>query len=297
MCLYICCACCCNSVLTKTLEINLIVIHSIGVFFVLLSLIIVKWSNLPIINLILFLILFLINLACLIFIIFIRIWRSKNTIKTTNKGKGIVFSNFAFVLLILCIIACFIEDFALSYAISKLNYPCKSIIKDNGYYYNSPYYYKKSPPKIDSNEELRKLKNEYTVSECESLGRNYYEPVVSAGEGIISYFTISYLEILSIIEFILWVILKKRISLGLDGPQVINNIPPINQFRRDVVVVQPGDIVYMGGQQIAGPYMYNNGQIYPQQPYMPNSASNPIPNQYNEQAPNSNEYQLQEKVQ
>jgi hypothetical protein len=293
--LYICCACCCcQNLLTKTLEINLIVIHSIGVLLLLLNLIIIKWSYLPNINLIIFIILFFINIACLIFIIFIRIWDSKNSLKTINKSKGIIFSNICFTLLIFGFIGCLIEDYALNYGIRKANYPCIDKVKDDGYFHTNQYFYKKSP-KNNSSEELRKLKNEYTTSECESLGKYHYEYNIPYGQIVLSFFTISYLEALSIIEFALWYILKRRITFGLDRPGPI--VTPVNQFgnqyRRDVIVVQPGDVVYMGGQQIAGPYVYNSGP-YQQQPYM----SNPVaPNQYNEQIPNSNENQLRGNAQ
>ena len=287
--LLLCCACCCQNESTKGLEINLIFINSFGVFLLLLNLIIIKWSYLPIINLIMFLILFFINIACLIFIIFIRIWNSKNTIKTINKRKAIIFSNICFALLIFCFIGCLIEYYASSYGIRKANYPCKDKVKDSEYYYTNQYYYKKSP-KNNSIEELRKLKNEYTTSECESLGKYYYENNIPYGQAFLLYFGISYLMTLSIIEFILWVILKKRIEFGLDRPRTV--ITPVNQFgnqyRRDVVVIQPGDVVYMEGQQFAGPYVFNSGP-YPQQPYTSNQV---VANQYIEQIPNSNENQL-----
>ena len=104
----------------------------------------------------------------------------------------------------------------------------------------------------------------------------------------------AYLEVLSIIEFILWYLLKNRITFGLERPQPA--MAPVNQYGnqyqygRNVVVVQPGDVVYMEGQQYAGPCVYNSGP-YPQQPYMANPGG--IPNQSNEQIPNSNENQLQ----
>ena len=291
--LYICCACCCQNITTKALEINLIVIHSIGVFFLFLNLVILKWSFLPIINLIIFLILFCIHIICLIFIIFIRIWRAKNTIKTTNKSKGVIFSNICFFLLIISFICCLIEDYALNYGIVKANYPCRDKVKDNDYYNVNQYYYKKSP-KNNPSEELRKLKNDYTTSECESLGKYYYEYNIPFGQVFLSYFTVAYLEVLSIIEFILWYLLKNRITFGLERPQPA--MAPVNQYGnqyqygRNVVVVQPGDVVYMEGQQYAGPCVYNSGP-YPQQPYMANPGG--IPNQSNEQIPNSNENQLQ----
>ena len=277
--LCLCCACCCQTISTKTLEIFLLVIHSIEVVVLLLNLIILKWSYLPIINLIMFLILFCFHIVFLIFIIFIRIWRSKNTIKTTNKSKGVIFANICFALLIMSFIGCLIEDYALNYGISKANYPCR----DKVYYKISS---KNNPSKV-----LRKLKNDYTTSECESLGKYHYEYNIPIGQIFLSYFTVSYLEVLTIVEFALWYALKNRIIFGLDGPQpAISGVNQFgNQYGRGVVVVQPGDVVYMQGQQVAGPYVYNNGS-YPQQPYMVNQV---VPNQYNEQIPNSNENQLQ----
>ena len=280
-----CCDCCCQSVTSKFLEIFLIVMHSIGVILLLLNLIILKWSLLPNINLIVFLILFCLHIACLIFIIFIRLWRSKNTIKTTNKSKGVIFSNICFALIIISFICCIIEDIALSYGITKANRPCRDKLKDDNYYYTYQYSYKKSP-KNNPSEELRKLKNDYTTSECKSLGYDYYEYNISFGQICLSYFTVSFLESFLIIEFTLWCILKKRITFGLDRPQLV--ISTINPYGTNVVVIQPADMVYVRGQQVSGPYIYNNGP-YPQQPNM----SNPVVyNQYNEQIPNSKEYQL-----
>ena len=284
-----CWACCCQSATSKFLEIFLIVIHSIGVFLLLLNLIILKWSLLPSINLIVFLILFCFHIACLIFIIFIRLWRSKNTIKTTNKSKGVIFSNICFALIIISFICCIIEDYALSYGITKANRPCRDKLKDDNYYYTYQNSYKKSP-KNNPSEELRKLKNDYTTSECKSLGYNYYEYNISIGQIFLSYFTVSFLESFLIIEFALWYVLKNRITFGLDSPQpVMSTLNQFgNQYGTNVVVVQPANMVYVGGQQVSGPYVYNSGP-YPQQPNM----SNPVVyNQYNEQIPNSNENQL-----
>jgi hypothetical protein len=236
-----------------------------------------------------FLILFFINLACLVFIIFIRIWSSKSTIRTTNKSKGIAFTNICLALLIICLIGCLIEYYALSYGINKANYPCKDKVKDDGYYYNYDYFYKKTP-KNNLIEELRKLKNEYTKSECKSLGKYYYEANIPFGQSVLSYFSVSFLTTLSIIEIALWYVLKRRITYVFNRAQPV--IAPVtqfgNQYGRDVVVIQPGDVVYMGGQQFAGPYVYNSGP-YPQQPYTSNQV---VANQYIEQIPNSNENQL-----
>ena len=245
--LCLCRVCCCQNISAKAIEIFLMVFHSIEVVLLLLNLIILKWSLLPIINLIMFLIIFCFHIPCLIFIIFIRIWRSKNTIKTTNKSKGIIFSNICFALLIISFIGCLIEDYALSYGISKANHPCRDKV------------------------------NDYTISECKSLGKYHYEYNIPIGQIFLSYFTMSFLEVFTIIEIIFWYLLKNRIVFGLDGPQPA--MSAVNQFGNpygaNVVVIQPSDRVYVGGQQVAGPYVYNNGP-YPQQPYMANQA---VPNQ------------------
>ena len=206
--LFLCCACCCQNISTKAIEIFLMVFHSIEVVFLLLNLIILKWSYLTIINLIMFIIIFCFHIPCLIFIIFIRIWRSKNTIKTINKNKGIIFSNICFALLIISFIGCLIEDYALSYGISKANHPCRDKVKDNDFYYVNRYNYKKS-------EVLRKLKNDYTISECESLGKYHYEYNIPIEQIFLSYFTLSFLEAFTIIEFAFWYLLKNRITLKI----------------------------------------------------------------------------------
>ena len=68
---------------------------------------------------------------------------------------------------------------------------------------------------------------------------------------------------------IIWTILKNRIRLELDGPTPIRVAPPapIDPYGRAVIVVQPGDVVMMGGN----PYQYN--------PYAQNQPNVPPPNQ------------------
>ncbi len=241
-----CCACCYQAVTSKCLEIFLIVIHSIGFILLILNLIIFKWSYLPYYNLIIFIILFWFQAFCLFFIIFIRIWRSKNTIKTTNKSKGVILSYFCFALIIISFIFCIIEDFALDYGISKANYPCRKNIYSDFCFSTDPYYCKKSP-KNSPREELRKLIKDYIdyTTKCKSHDEFYYEYNISIGQIILSYFTVSFLQSFFIIEYALWYILKNRITFELDGPQpVISTVNQFgNQYGTNVVVVQPADMV------------------------------------------------------
>ena len=245
-----CCACIYQTVTSKCIEIFLIVIHSIGVILLLLNLIILNWSYLPHDNLIIFTILFCIHIFCLIFIIVIRIWRSKNTIKITNKKKGVIFSYICFTLITISFIFCIIENFALDYGINKANHPCRNIIDYDFCFSTDPYYCKKRP-KNRPREELRKLRDYIDYSKkCKSLDRDHYEYNISIGQIILSYFTVSFLESFLIIEFALWYVLKNRIAFGLDDSQpVMSTVNQFgNQYGTNVVVVQPTNMIYVEGQ-------------------------------------------------
>ena len=99
--------------------------------------------------------------------------------------------------------------------------------------------------------------------------------------------TFSCLELYLVYGLFIWWILKNRIQQGLDGPAPegvvgrgdvgVGQRGTYDQYGRQVVVVQPGDVVIMDGQRnVAVPADQYN------QYYNPNS------NQYN--IPNSNQY-------
>ena len=121
----------------------------------------------------------------------------------------------------------------------------------------------------------------------------YNEEVITVTQYIIAYITFSYLEIALIWGNIIWYILRKRIQQQLDGPDAVQISPNIvDPNGRAVVVVQPGDIVMMGGN----PYQYN--------PYIQNPPNIPAPKaqypgshdfQIQEKYPGSNDFQIQEK--
>ena len=101
-----------------------------------------------------------------------------------------------------------------------------------------------------------------------------------------AYFTLSYFEIASILEIIIWSILRRRIQQKLDGPPAVAvPVSPqmVDPYGRQVVVVQPGDIVMMQGN----PYQYNP------YPYEQNQPQTPVSNA---QFPVSNDFQIQEKI-
>lgn len=255
-CISICGAICFNSALSRTLEITLIVLDSIAFVLYFLCLVIIKWKELSKINVVFFVFMLLMVVACLVFSILIRLWRSKNLIKTLKKNVGGNLALSGFIIVIIHFVLCLIEEIVFTMGVIDANHPCLDL--DNNTY--NPY--------------------------CTGKNSNYYEYVISYGEFVLAYFTFSYMEIAIILDMIIWNILRNRIKLELDGPPqppVIqqNPINPMmDPYGRAVVVVQPGDVVMMGGNQYQyNPYIQNQQNIPPVRP----------------QEAGSNDFQIQDK--
>lgn len=280
-----CCGCCLNDLLSKTLEILLIVSYSIDIALIIGCLMIISWSKISYINLVIFILILLINVLCLVFIALIRIWRIKKTIQTTNKKKGILFSNISIVILIICLVISVIEEFLLSNGLSNADYPCKNkkTEKNNNNY--NQYIFKIS----FNNKILRNLKD----VDCTEHGKYYYANEINTEEYVISYFTFSFLQIILFLSILIWIILKKRIFLGIDRPVSIekNQRKIYDQYGREVIVVNPGDVVIMGNPEVSGISMQS-----PSNNMRSLRQSQSINSQINSPGINSQEYRLQEKI-
>jgi len=280
-----CCGCCLNDLLSKTLEILLIVFYSIDIALIIGCLMIISWSKISYINLVIFILILLINVLCLVFIALIRIWRIKKTIQTTNKKKGILFSNISIVILIICLVISVIEEFLLSNGLSNADYPCKNkkTEKNNNNY--NQYIFKIS----FNNKILRNLKD----VDCTEHGKYYYANEINTEEYVISYFTFSFLQIILFLSILIWIILKKRIFLGIDRPVSIekNQRKIYDQYGREVIVVNPGDVVIMGNPEVSGISMQS-----PSNNMRSLRQSQSINSQINSPGINSQEYRLQEKI-
>ena len=241
---------------SKNLEITLIVFNSIAAFLLLLSLIIINWKNISTANVVFFILMFLICICCLIFSIFLRLWRSKNLIKTTKKAPGMSLSTAGTTLTIINLSLCLNEEIIISVGFSKADYHCIA-----NSHYDNPFFRRIS-------------------SDVDCTG------ILSTAEYIITYFCLSYLEISLILNIILWFKLKSRIKLELDGPAqaqpVIPSSPKVyDPYGKAVIVYQPGDIVMTGGNQ----YQYN--------PYVQNP---PVSIQPNPEYPASNDHPTDERI-
>ena len=258
-----CCVLCFNFMSSKALEINLIVMSSILSFLLFLSLVIIKWKKIAVGNVLLFILIFLICLGNIVISSFLRYWRAKNLIKTTKKAKGRTLALIGFISIIICFIINIIEEFVFSISYYKLKDSC------------------------------------YSGEECK------YGFITSV-ELFISYLTFTFLELYLIYGMFIYWLLKTRIEQGLDGPVqegvVGREVAGLggrgmhDQYGRQVVVVQPGDVVVMDGQRnVAVPadqynqyYNPNNNQYN-----APNSNQYNVPNSNQYNVPNSNQYNNQ----
>lgn len=271
-----CCCCCFNNFASKTLEILQIVFQSICLFLLFCSLVVIKWSNISIANLFLFILMLIITILNIIFTSFIRYWRAKNLIKTTKKRRGQCFALTCFGLIIACFAICIIEEFLISFGFRNADYPCLNVNYDNqekSSYYNYYYY-------------NQKKRNLFNNADCYIEGPSYYANTISGGEYLIAYITFTCLEFSFILGIWIWYILRKRIIEGLDGPAKVAEPVMYDQYGRQVVVVQQGDVVIMNGQpHVAVPAQNQNNNIFSNNQFNQsnnqfNISNNPV-NQFN----------------
>lgn len=235
----ICCiGCCFNSSQNKALEIGLIVLHSISIFLLLLSLIIIDWKELYGSNLAFFIIMLLISISCLIISIFIRYWSSVDLLKTSKRVSGTNICYGGIVLGGIHYAVNIIEEIIFSVSYYRANHPC----------YN-----------YDYTSLFRRISSDY---DCKSKNSEFSVSIVKFAEYFIAYVTFSYFEIAIIVELLILCVLKDRIkNYARSLPNV--NIQPMNQMYSPyggtvVVVQQPYQVQYQ--QNI--PYVYNQqGQV------------------------------------
>ena len=283
----LCCYCCCcfNNFTSKTLEIIQIVFQSICFFLLFLSLVIIKWSYISIANLLLFILMLIFTTLNIIFMSFIRYWRAKNLIKTTKKMRGQCFVSISFGITIACFVICIIEEFLIYFGFRNADYPCLNVNYENpeiSSFYNYYYYSQKN----------RNLVNN---ADCYKEGPNYYANSISDIDYLIAYITFTCLEISFILGVWIWCILRKRIIEGLDGPAKLTQPVMYDQYGRQVVIVQQGDVVMMNGQpHVAAPAQnQNNNNISNNQFNQSNNQfnfSNSQVNQFNNNHFDNNKY-------
>ena len=242
---------CFKSLLTKTLEIIYMTLKSISLILLVISIILINWSNLPIFLFLIFVAIIIIISIIFIFTIFVIFWRVKGYIKTIKKEKGIIFTTTNFVLMIFCIIICFIEQFSLFYQFHKVNFPCQ---------YYKPESEPNKPESPSNSDRTDDKSNEDLCSGNKNKNLNINK--IKNMEYLLVYIDFSYLEVSLMLGLWIMYILRKRIILEIDGPP-LQQIPKkqIEEQYGKEFVVQPGPPVILEGKKnigILNKYKYNN---------------------------------------
>lgn len=240
------CGCCFSGFTAKTNEIILITGNVIALFFIVLSLIKIHWTDIFSINLILFITMLIIILACLTFSIMLRYWRGSNVIKTTKKAVATKIATADFALTIIGLIVCVVEEITIIISFSKIKAEC-GIIDDN----MEPIYYRRILSTDSCQVKKARIDNEYSVA----------------------YISLSYIELMFTLSICIVSILKRRIINKTDLDY------PIAATRQVIVVpVQPMGAIEMANNNNYGyfpqpvnivsnqvPYSYSNRYMDPQQ--------------------------------
>ena len=166
----------------------LIIFYSLGLVLLIPTLIVVKWENLHIVNLIFFLMMTSFNFLGLIFAIFIHFKKYCLDIKNTSICCYIISALVYLSINIAEIICIFIF-------IDKANYPCKKLEKCTqsnpcvtDYYYYTYYYYRRLIPEYD----------------CDKLPEDFYTGIITKKESTLAYITVFFSIFFDIIITVFW---------------------------------------------------------------------------------------------
>ena len=176
------------------IQIVLIVLDTIILFLSIASLLVIKWKNIVLANIILMLILASLNSISLIIAIFLMI-KEFDICKNCSRTHLSILS---FLLEILLSSICLSEIMTFILSSDKVNYPCKktpskSNTEGKTYYY--VYYY------------YRRMSSDFN---CKDLPEDYYTGIVTKKESTVAYTTLFVSLFLSIIACVFRYILMKE---------------------------------------------------------------------------------------
>ena len=269
---------CCSYIAEKIYQILYIICNICILISLITMFAIINWDKFPKINLTLFIIILIIVFTCLFLTILlycftIQIPTNSQILSSINHVKII-----GFILTIICLIFCVIEEIFLSLNISQVKdiYSCNySITNDIGFFF-----YKKD------NYNNRKV-NTIQKYSC-------YEEFITPAIYGLSYFTLTFIEIIYCIGCFFWFIGRDSCcnfnNKIYQNNQPVNIIPRTNVPNPQVIIVNQENIVnnpiipnnnyYPEQPNSNGNYVYNENYVY-------SNRQNPYPLEQN-QVLNSN---------
>ena len=129
----ICICCCCNTCETSCIETIPIVFSVIMVFFIIISLIIIDWSNATMIPLIIYIAMMILLIIIFIFHLVIKSWRNSRKIFSTKRKSGYTLVYISLAFSILCFLLSAFTESIIKEKLFRLDHPCWNYetIKDN----------------------------------------------------------------------------------------------------------------------------------------------------------------------
>ena len=285
----LCCYCCsgstlcncCSNITQKIYQILYIISNGCILIFLLTTLTIISWENFPKINLTLFIIISVIVLACLILSILLFCFTIQIETNVYIKSSINQVKIIGFILTIICLVFCVIEEIFLSVNIAQARdaYPCNGgISNDVGFFAYSK--------RVNNNNRLLSTTKNH---ECY---QNFVTPILYG----LSYFTLTFIEIIYFIGCFFW-------FYGTDsccnynnynnGPyqnnnnvyqnnQPVNTIPSANVNNPQIIIVQQGNNIQNPNIIYPQQPNYNQNYVYNNENYAYNIGQNPYLQEQNQ---------------
>lgn len=279
-----CCCCCCGDFgicnnntncfayfTQKIFQIIFIMAYIFLIIFLIATMSIITWSKFPSVNITFFLFIFFITLACLILGIFIYCYTQNTQIDEKVKAKISLISNIGLIITIICLILSVLEEILISIGFSQVKtaYPCGDVsysVSTSVYVGAGFFFFKRNNTNVGINTNIKRTL--YSDDDC------YLFFVTGPVLGM-TYFTLTMIELISIIAICFWMQCKREYTPNPAGQNYNTGYNAQNQNNPQEVVVQaPQIIIFNQG---------NNGQ-YPQQ----NTINGNNMNQNNNKVNNNN---------
>ena len=241
---------CCAYLTQKVFQIIFIMAYIFLIIFLIATMSIITWSKFPSINITVFLFIFFITLACLILGIFIYFYTQNTKLDEKIKRKISLVSNIGQIITIICLIISVLEEIFISLGFSqaKTAYPCDDVSYSvSTSVYVGFLFFKRKNSNFGMNTDIKRIL--YSEDDC------YLFFITGAVLGM-TYFTLTILELISIIAICFWMQYKREYA---PNPAVQNynaEYNTQNQKNPQEVVVQTPQIIIIN---------QGNNEQYPQQ--------------------------------
>ena len=218
--MFCCCCCfnfnekklcdCCSYFTQKIFQIFYIISKIFLLIFLIITMCIINWGKFPGINLTLFIIILLIILCCLILGILIYYFTQRTPIEETMKKSINTIAIIGFIISIICLVLCVIEEILLSLSFSKAHeiYPCDKTNDSKMQGSIGFFFYKRNDINSD------KLSSDYANNDKRLLAssNDCYNIFLTTAVYGMAYFTFTMIELICFIGCCFWSQSKKEYS-------------------------------------------------------------------------------------